>query len=112
MSEFVELYIDQGTDFSTQISINDDATNNPQTLTGYTVTSQLRRSLISANTSETFDCLVADGSNGEIIIAMAAANTANLKFGKYFFDVRLKSPNNDYSRVIEGVVYVQPAITK
>jgi len=29
MAEYVELYIDQGTDFSTTIIINDDNTNLP-----------------------------------------------------------------------------------
>ena len=58
MAEYVELYIDQGSDFSTTITINDDNTNLPQNLTGYIVTSSLRRSLISANASSNLTCSV------------------------------------------------------
>lgn len=111
MAEYVEFYIDQGTDFVTYISLNDDDTNMPQNTAGYTVTGKLRRSLVSANVSETLNCVVSDGANGEITVSLAAANTANLKPGNYFYDIKVVSGNVS-SRLIEGVIIVTPAISK
>ena len=114
MSEYVELYIDQGADFSTTINIDDDTTNLAQNLTGFVVTSYLRKSLSSVNPSGQFACSVSDPSNGTITMAMTAANTSNLKLGSYFFDVRTIDTlnSNATSRLIEGVIYVIPSITR
>ena len=112
MAEYVELYMDQGTDFSTTININDDNTNLAVNTDGYVVTSQMRRSLLSANASETFTCTVTDAGNGEITMFMASANTANLRPGTYFYDVRILDAGEVTSRLIEGVIFVQPGITR
>lgn len=114
MSEYVEFYIDQGTDFSTYINLNDDDTNLAQNLSGYIITGKLRRSLVSPNVAETFYCEVSDPANGEISISMAAANTANLKPGNYFYDIKVVDTNtsNATSRLIEGIIIVTPAISK
>lgn len=111
MTEYVELYIDQGTDFVTSISISDDDTNSPVPLNDLQVSGQLRKSLLSQNTSEVFVCSVTDVMNGEITISMASANTANLKPGRYFFDISTNT-NNIRARLIEGIVTVTPAITR
>lgn len=111
MAEYVEFYIDQGTDFVTYINLNDDNTNLPQNTSGYVVTGKLRRSLVSANVSETLHCEVSDPANGEITVSLAGANTANLRPGNYFYDIKVVS-ENVASRLIEGVIIVTPAITK
>lgn len=114
MAEYVEFNVDQGTDFSTYITLNDDDTNMPQNTASYVVTGQLRRSLVSANVSETLRCEVTDPANGELYISLSAANTANLKPGNYFYDIRVidTSQGNATSRLIEGIFIVTPAITK
>lgn len=114
MAEYVEFYIDQGTDFSAYINLNDDDTNLAQNLSGYVITGKLRRSLVSPNASETIQCEISDPANGEIYISMAASNTSNLKPGNYFYDVRLIDTAfaNATSRLIEGIMIVTPAITK
>lgn len=113
MAEYVEFYIDQGTDFSTYITLNDDDTNLAQNVTGYTITGQLRRSLVSSQVSETLLCQVTDPSIGEISVSLAAANTANLKPGNYFYDIKVLDRDSQMvSRLIEGIMIVTPAITK
>lgn len=114
MAEYVEFSVDQGTDFSTYINLNDDDTNLPQNLSGYVITGQLRRSLVSANASESFFCEITDAANGEIHILLSAANTANLKPITYFYDVKVVDTNinNVTSRLIQGIFTVNPSITK
>lgn len=113
MSEYVELYIDQGSDFSTTVNLNDDSTNLPQNVYGYVVTSSLRRSLLSPNTSANLTCTVYDAPNGEFLITMTAGQTANLRFGSYLFDVKVYDTlSATTSRLIEGVMFVAPSVTK
>jgi len=113
MAEYVELYIDQGSDFSTTVNLNDDNTNLPQNVYGYVVTSSLRRSLLSPNTSANLTCTVYDASNGEFLITMTAGQTANLRSGSYLFDVKVRDTlSSTTSRLIEGVIFVAPSITR
>ena len=113
MAEYVELYIDQGSDFSTTVSLNDDSTNLPQNVTGYVVTSSLRRSLLSPNAAANLVCSIYDASNGEFLLTMTASETANLRGGSYLFDVKIYDTNTlTSSRLIEGVMFVTPSVTK
>jgi hypothetical protein len=110
MAEYVELYIDQGTDFITTITVNDDDTNLPVGQAGVNVASHIKRSLLSTNAYASFACSVSDPANGEITISMTSANTANLRPGRYFFDINTTS-GGLRTRLIEGIVIVTPAIT-
>lgn len=113
MAEYVELFIDQGSDFSTSVNLNDDNTNLPQNVYGYVVTSTLRRSMLSPNTSANLTCSIFDAANGEILITMNAGQTANLRAGSYLFDVKVYNTlSATSSRLIEGVMFVTPSITK
>jgi hypothetical protein len=113
MAEYVELFIDQGSDFSTTININDDNTNLPQNVAGCIITSSLRRSLLSANASANLEIAITDGANGEFMIAMAGATSAALRPGPYLFDVKLRDDHfGTNSRLIEGVIFLIPSVTK
>ena len=113
MAEYVELYIDQGSDFSTTVALNDDNTNLPQNVTGYIVTSSLRRSLLSPNTSANIVCSLYDAPNGEFLLTMSAGATANLRAGSYLFDVKVYDTlSATSSRLIEGVMFVTPSVTR
>jgi hypothetical protein len=113
MAEYVELFIDQGSDFSTTINLNDDSTNLPQNVTGSIITSSLRRSLLSANASANLTCYVSDGANGEFMLSMAGGVSANLRPGPYLFDVKVQDFNSGVtSRLIEGVIFLTPSVTK
>jgi hypothetical protein len=111
MSEYVELFMDQGAAFSTTITINDETTGLAQNLSGYVVSSQMRRSVLSQNATATFSCSTVP-ANGEITVALDGGNTANIVAGTYFFDVRLRDGYGVYSRLVEGVIFVNPSITR
>ena len=112
MAAYVELYLDQGTTFNNIINLTDDTTNNPINLSGYSVSSQMRRSFYSANISANIVCTITDASNGEITMSMSPANTANIKAGRYVFDVKTTDTYDVVSRVLEGIITVTPQVTK
>lgn len=112
MPAYVELYIDQGVNFNNIINLTNDVTNTPINVAGYTITSQLRRSYYSANASGNITCTVTDAANGEITMTMTPANTANLRAGRYIFDVRMEDLAGTVSRPLEGMVTVTPRVTR
>lgn len=112
MAAFVELYIDQGTTFNNIINITDDTTNTPVNISGYTISSQLRRSYYSVNASANITCTITDAANGEVTLSMTAANTSNIKAGRYLFDVETIDTSNTVSRILEGIITVTPQITR
>ena len=111
MADFVELDIEAGATFSVQITVkNDDGT--PKNLANHTITSQLRKSYYSS-TANSFTISITDSSNGNIAMTMTAANTANLRAGRYVFDVEMNdTANSTITRVIEGIATVMPNVTR
>lgn len=113
MAAYVELFVDQGTTFNNIINITDDLTNDTINISGYIVTSQIRRSFYSTNITANISCSVTDASNGEITMSMTAANTANIKPGRYVFDVKYADPiYGNVGRIVEGIINITPQVTR
>jgi hypothetical protein len=112
MAGYVELFVDQGATFNSVINLSDDLTNANLNISGYIVTGQLRRSYYSANASANLFCYVADAANGQISLSLTAGETANLKAGRYLFDILATTPSNTVNRIIEGIVTVSPGVTR
>ena len=111
MASVTNLAIDQGATYETTIVVNDD-TGTARDLVGYTVRGQLRRSYYSSN-SVTWTAQISTPSEGEITISLSAAQTANLKAGRYVYDVELvANATSTVERLIEGIVTVYPEVTK
>ena len=109
---YVELYMDQGTSFRNIINLMDDTINSNINIDGYIISSQMRRSYYSANASANLVCTITDAPNGEITMTLSANNTANLKAGRYLFDVNTIDNSNNVSRVLEGIITVNPRIAR
>lgn len=112
MAAYVELYLDQGADFNNVINLSDDITNTTLNIAGYVVRSQMRRSYYSANATATINCTVSDYANGEITMAMTSSQTANIKAGRYLFDLETVDRDGIVNRVLEGIITVTPGITR
>lgn len=110
MAAFSEIVIEQGATFSSTITVEDtngDAVN----LYSYTANSQMRKSYYSS-TAYTITSDVTGTANGEITISMTAANSALLSPGRYVYDVKITSPTDVVTRVVEGIVTVLPSVTR
>lgn len=112
MSAYVELFVDQGTTFNTVINLNDDTTNTPINVYGYSANSQMRRSYYSANISANITCSFSNTANGELTLSLTPGETANLRPGRYVFDVKTTDPYNTVSRVLEGIITIIPQVTR
>ena len=110
MAGFAEINIEQGASFSTVITVN-DSTGAFTNLTSYTAAAQLRKSYYSS-TANNFTVTISNAANGEITMAMTAANTANLTPGRAVYDLLITSPTNVKTRVVEGIATILPSVTR
>jgi len=111
MATFTEYNIDQGQTFQSTLTVTSDLTNADLDLTNYEVMGQIKYSYYTDTVSETFDCSITDAQNGEITVALASANTANLDPGQYVFDIFTISPTAVKAKVLEGLLIVNPSVT-
>ena len=112
MATTANLYVDQGTTFSTIVDLeNQDGT--PLNLTGYSVAGQIRKSYQSS-TAISFTCSVfGDELNGQIRLQLAPSTTIGMRAGRYIYDVEItNTQSGDKFRVLEGIVILNPEITK
>ena len=110
MATITNLYIDQGTTFSSIITLtNQDGSL--MNLTGYTVKSQFRKSYQSSQ-AYNFTASVYDALTGKVRLQLSAETTSGIKSGRYLYDIEITSANNEKFRVLEGIVIITPEITK
>ena len=108
----VDLLIYAGTDFTQTFVLEDTYSNSPKDLTGYTACCSMRRyptSSVAASFNIDFGT---DRQSGRVAIEMTRGTTANLKAGKYFYDLILKDSSNEKIRPIEGTITVKRPITR
>ena len=111
MAAYTELHIDQGTDFSYNIAVVDAQTNANVNIASYVITSQMRKSFYSVNATAELTCTLHDTTNGIFSISLTAANTANIKPGRYLFDVKYDT-GSSVRRALEGYITINPQVTK
>lgn len=112
MAAYVELFMDQGATFNNIINLSDDLTNANINVSGYIVRSQMRRSYYSANATANIICTITSAINGEITMSLPANTTANIKSGRYLFDLETVDTAGTVSRVLEGIITVTPEVTR
>jgi|SRR6185503_13042326 len=112
MADYIDLFIDQGSDWNDTLTLTDDTTNTAINVVGYTAQSQLKRSFYSSNISANLICTVTDGPNGIISLSMSAANSLNILPQRYLFDVITTSPSGNVTRVLEGTITVNAGVTR
>lgn len=112
MAIVANLVIDQGSDFTSTITLEDNV-GNLIDLTNYTVRGQVRRTFTSS-TSFPFTCtkLTSQGQ-GKIKIQLTPTQTGTMKPGRYVYDVEIvHTTGTPVVRVVEGQVTVTPRVTR
>jgi len=105
------LYVDQGSDFSTNITINDSA-GAALDLTNYTASAQIRKTYSSSSFTDFTVVFDADRLTGKITLSLTNAQTSALNPGSYVYDVLISDYNTVKTRVVEGSVTINPMVTQ
>lgn len=108
MSQRATLYIDQGTNFLIELDVFDD-TGTSLDLAGYSVSSSIRK-IYSTSTVANFVAEITE--ENQIVLSLTAEATEVIRPGKYQYDVLLTSSENVRTKIVEGLLFVLPTMTR
>lgn len=109
--EYLELFVEQGEDFSANISLI-PLRNAGYNLHAFSAKSEIRRSFASEYTSAEFIPEIYPETN-RMTISLDACATENLSAGRYVYDIFLIS-SETYKRIKirDGLLFVEPSATR
>jgi len=108
---YTNLYVEQGTTFTTNITL-DDVYGNLYNLTSTTVAGTIRKSYYSANATAVFVTTL-DVGTSTINLSLPPEVTANIAPGRYVYDTVLSDTgSNNKTRILEGVLEVSADVTR
>lgn len=106
------LVLYTGTDFDQTFVLEDAQSNSIKDLTGFSGCAQMKRYESSLKTADFTVSFSNDRTQGRVTISLLAADTVNLKPGKYFYDLILNSSTGTTTRAVEGTVLVKKSVTR
>jgi hypothetical protein len=106
------LVVNAGSDFSQSFTLEGTDTNSAFDLTGYTVAAQMRKWAGSSSATTFTSSIEIPSTSGKILIKLTAAQTTDLKPGRYVYDVVITDEFDVKNRVIEGMVLVREGVTR
>lgn len=110
MATISNLYVDAGSTYSNIITVT-ASNGQPLNLTGYTVASQMRKSYQSSQVYS-FTSSIYSAINGKVRLQLTNIQSAEIPSGRWLYDVEISSPSGTTTRVVEGIVTVNPQITQ
>ena len=112
MAAIANLSLDQGTTFSSDVTVK-DANGNAFDLTGYTALARMAKGYSSTRTRTTITCTISgDATSGVVSMQLTADQTSQLEEGRYVYDLEiLQTSSSTITRVIEGIINVRPQVS-
>ena len=110
MAVISNIFIDAGADFSTTVTVT-DSSGSALNLTGYTHAAQIRKSYDSASATVAFTTATTDASGGKFTLTLTNIQTAAIPHGRYVYDAVITTGSTK-TRVVEGIVTVNPRVTQ
>jgi hypothetical protein len=111
MAIYSNLTIDQGSDFMTEVTV-EDAAGNDADLTGFIASGQIRKTY-SSTTKYDFICTIPYPTQGLIQIKLPNTVTDVMKAGRYVYDIEVRvGVSGDITRVVEGQIEITPGVTR
>ena len=112
MAQYTDIIIDQGSSYSGKIPVI-GFNNLPVNLNGFLARGQIRKSY-SSLTAVDFTAVVDNNpSTGIVYVSLTPQQTAEMKPGRYVFDVEIYNSNtSEVIRISEGQATVTPRVTK
>jgi hypothetical protein len=112
MAAIANLTVDQGTSFTSDVTVK-DANGNAFDLTGYTATAKMAKGYASTRTRTTITTTVAaDATTGVVTLSLTSTVTAALDAERYVYDLEItQTSSGNVTRVIEGIITVRPQVS-
>jgi hypothetical protein len=112
MTVYVRNFIiNQGSDFSQSLNI-ETTEDIPISLSGYGISSYIRKHSESKNIVAGFGISFSNPSAGKLTLSLGSTITTNIKEGRYVYDVVFKNNvTGKKSIIMEGMIFVRSGIT-
>ena len=110
MATTVYLDVDQGSDFTTEMTLQNN-NGTAMDLTGFSVYSQFRKNYNSTIAYQ-FTTAMTNALQGIITLSLLGTASSNIKPGRYLYDVEIVDITTRKTRVVEGIVTINAEITK
>lgn len=112
MATISNLYIDQGSTFTSILTVK-DGNGALLDLTDFTAKSQIRKSY-GSSTAYNFNAeIFGTPADGQIRLILTPAQTEAISPGRYLYDVEITNTDTlEKIRVVEGLAIVTPQITQ
>jgi hypothetical protein len=107
MAAVHNLYVDQGASFDANIQVY-DGVNQSWDLTGYTADAKIKKSYYSATSTDFTATALASGI---VQLSLSSSQTSSLEQGRYLYDVVITAGDGKRTRVLEGIVTINPGVT-
>ena len=112
MAVISNIFIDEGADFTTTVTVT-DSTGSAVNLSGYSHAAQIRKSYDSSSATASFTTATSDASAGQFTLALSNSQTAAIPHGRYVYDaVITQTSGGTKTRVVEGIVTINPRVTQ
>jgi len=105
------ILVNTDTDFTQVFTLENADTNSALNLTGYGVKAQMRKHPSSSGVT-TFTSSILSAAAGQIQIGLSTSQTADLKEGRYLYDVVITDTSSVMTRVVEGTALVSKGVTR
>lgn len=105
------ILVNTDTDFTQVFTLENADTNSALNLAGYGVKAQMRKHPSSSGVT-TFTSSILSAAAGQIRIGLSTSQTADLKEGRYLYDVVITDTSSVMTRVVEGTALVSKGVTR
>lgn len=102
----VNIVVEQGTDYEEVFTVN-NPDGSPLDLTGHTGVAKIRK--FPDSTSSTPFNVGIVSTAGQVVVSLANTITDDLKAGRYYYDVIIISSQGKKTKVVDGMVLVNPS---
>lgn len=111
MGAKANIVIDQGADFSTTVTVTDDA-NATVDLSDYTARGQIRKHYTSTTAVDFTIQFGSPRSEGQVELSLSNSQTGSMEAGRYVYDAEIISSSGTVTRLVEGIATVTPQVTR
>lgn len=105
------LVVNCGANFGQTFTLENTDSNSAFDLTGATITAQMRKHAGSSNYTAFAAAATSPATQGKIVLSLSSDQTANIKPGRYLYDI-VVNKDGTKTRVVEGMVLVREGVTK
>ena len=111
MAQIVNIYVDQGSDYTLDVTVQGDDGANTNIST-YTVDARLQKNY-GSNKAWAFESTVMNAAQGAVRLKLPGSLTDDIDPGRYIYDMQITSASeNVCRRVIEGTITLRPTANR